>query len=118
MSESKEKSRKAGINRQYRQDNLREYMRGAAYVRVLEGIAGKAHLLLKDDVPAYSLKAKIYLDLLAKVLPDLRAVEHSGTISGKKPEDLTDDELARIASSGSPRDIESPSGEEVPSELH
>lgn len=106
------------MNRAHRRDNLREYLRGAAYVRVLEGIAAKAHELDKDSVAGYSLKAKIYLDLLAKVLPDLKAVEHSGSIDSGKPEELTDARLAYIARAGSNGAAEAPSSQKEPSELH
>lgn len=118
MSELSRKSLNATRNRQMRQQNLRESLRAHAYVRVLESIAAKADTLDKDSVPAYSLKAKIYLDLLAKVLPDLKAMEHSGAIDTGKPEELTDARLAHIASRGGDRAIEASDSEEVPSELH
>jgi len=101
-----------------RQQNLRESLRAHAYVRVLESIAAKADTLPKDDVPGNALKAKIYLDLLAKVLPDLKAVEHSGAIDTGKPEELTDDRLAHIASRGRNRVTEAQISQEEPSELH
>jgi hypothetical protein len=105
------------MNRAHRQANLREYLRGAAYVRVLEGIAGHAHTLDQDDVPGYALKAKIYLALLAKVLPDLKAVELSGSITGK-PEELTDDRLTHIATGSGNRAIEAPAGPKEPDSVH
>ena len=118
MSELNEKSRRAGLNRAHRQANLRESLRAKAYVRILEGIAGEAHRFDKDEVPAYALKAKIYLDLLAKVLPDLKAVEHSGAIDTGKPEELTDDRLAHIASRSSNGTAQETICETLPSELH
>ena len=41
------------------------------------------------------------LGLLRKVLPDLAAVEHSGTVDMKPANELTDNELATIAARGS-----------------
>lgn len=64
--------------RETRKLDLRERIRGHAYVRVLEGIAAKASDLGDKEVAAYRLKADIYLRLLNKILPDLKAVEHSG----------------------------------------
>lgn len=118
MAELSDKSRYATRNRQVRQQNLRESLRAHAYVRVLESIAAKADKLPKDDVAGHALKAKIYLDLLAKVLPDLKAVEHSGAIDTGKLEELTDARLAHIASSGGHRVAQAQGSEEEPSELH
>lgn len=118
MSELSRKSLNATHNRRVRQENLRESLRAHAYVRVLESIAAKADKLPKDDVAGHALKAKIYLDLLAKVLPDLKAVEHSGAIDTGKVEELTDARLAHIATAGGNRVIEAPRGQKEPSELH
>ena len=40
---------------------------------------------------------------LAKTMPDMKAVEHSGKVSVTNAEDLTDEELADIALAGSSR---------------
>jgi hypothetical protein len=58
------------------------------------------------------------LGVLRKSLPDLSAVAHSGSIEMTKPEELSDAELAHIATSSSTGDAEAPFGEEEPSELH
>jgi hypothetical protein len=118
VGELSRKSLNATHNRRVRQENLRESLRAHAYVRVLESIAAKADKLHKDDVAGHALKAKIYSDLLAKVLPDLKAVEHSGSIDSGKPEELTDARLAHIARSGSDRTAEAPVSQKEPSELH
>jgi hypothetical protein len=67
--------------REARTLDLRERIRGNAYLRVLEGIAARADSLGEKEVSAYRLKADIYLRLLAKVLPDLKAIEYSGEIT-------------------------------------
>lgn len=58
------------------------------------------------------------LGVLRKSLPDLSAIAHSGSIETTKPEELTDAELAHIATSSSAGASEEAGGEEVPSELH
>ena len=45
-----------------------------------------------------SVQANIGLRLVGKVLPDLKATEHSGSVDHRHTEELTDDEIAtRIA---------------------
>jgi hypothetical protein len=56
--------------------------------------------------------------LLRKTLPDLTSVTHSGSLELVKPEELSDTELANIATSRGNRAIEAPGSEEEPSELH
>ena len=58
------------------------------------------------------------LGLLRKSLPDLSAITHSGSIETTKPEELSDSQLAHIATASSNRATEAQSGEEEPSELH
>jgi hypothetical protein len=50
------------------------------------------------------------LGLLRKSLPDLLGIAHSGSVELTKPEELTDQALAHIASSSRDRVIEAPSG--------
>lgn len=56
--------------------------------------------------------------LLRKTLPDQSAVAHTGSLELTKPEELTDTDLANIASGSSNRVIEASEREEEPSELH
>ncbi|MEK9810647.1 MAG: hypothetical protein VW362_09390 [Candidatus Nanopelagicales bacterium] len=67
--------------RKLNQDELRRRLRGAQYLLRLHEIAEKADKVPSSDVPALRLKADIYLRMLAKCLPDLKAVEHSGSIA-------------------------------------
>jgi hypothetical protein len=56
--------------------------------------------------------------LLRKTLPDLTAVTHSGSVEMVKPDELTDNVLAHIASTGSAGASEAPPSPKEPSELH
>jgi hypothetical protein len=56
--------------------------------------------------------------LLRKTLPDQSAIAHTGTLELSKPEELTDTDLAHIATGSRNRAIEAPNGEKEPSELH
>jgi len=56
--------------------------------------------------------------LLRKTLPDLLGVAHSGSVELTKPEDLSDTDLANIASGSRARAIEAPSSQEEPDSVH
>ena len=56
--------------------------------------------------------------LLRKTLPDLSAMAHSGTLEVTRPDELSDAELANIASAGSTRASDAESGEALDGELH
>ena len=56
--------------------------------------------------------------LLAKALPDLTAVEHSGEIGSKTEKEMTRDELLRIAASGSTGDSTAGRGKGKPVSVH
>ena len=56
--------------------------------------------------------------LLKKTLPDLSAVAHSGSIETTRPEELTDERLADIASPSRNRIVEAPSSEAEPDSVH
>ena len=116
MADPLSKMTDAQRRRETRKLDLRERIRGSAYVRVLEGIAAKANHLEPSVVPAYRLKADIYLRLLAKVLPDLRAVEH--TLAPTSPEQLSDERLADIASGGGHGASKAANGKERPIGVH
>lgn len=75
---------------------MRKAMRGWQYVRRLREIADQCDEP-EANIPALRLKADIYKGLLAKCLPDLKAIEHSGTVTNRHVSDLSDAELAAIA---------------------
>lgn len=56
-------------------------LRAGQFVRRLREIADKAETAEPSHVPALRLKADIYTRLLAKCLPDLKAIEHSGGLT-------------------------------------
>jgi hypothetical protein len=56
--------------------------------------------------------------LLKKTLPDLSSIAHTGTLELVKPEELSDADLANIATSGRSGTFEAPISEEEPGELH
>ena len=90
-----------------------------AYLGLLERTAAKAiTLTTSEEIAAYRLRADIYMKLLNKALPDLKAIEHSGAVGMTRPDELTDTDLADIATGGSERAAtETPSTSE-PTELH
>jgi hypothetical protein len=56
--------------------------------------------------------------LLRKTLPDLSAVQHSGSVEMTKPDELADSLLAHIATGGSAGAVEPSSGPHEPTEVH
>lgn len=58
------------------------------------------------------------LGLLKKTVPDLSAIEHTGSITHKHVQDLTDAELLAIARGRSEGVIEASPSEAEPPELH
>lgn len=56
-------------------------LRAGVYVRELKRIARTCDTAEPAQVPALRLKADIYGKLLAKCLPDLKSVEHTGEIT-------------------------------------
>jgi hypothetical protein len=74
------------------------------------------HIL--GEVEMTSTQVTAALGLLRKTMPDLSAISHSGSIETTKPEELSDSQLADIATRSGNRAIEAQSGEEEPSELH
>lgn len=91
-----ERQRRIAMNR----EGVRLRLRAFTYVRKLREIADAAESAEPSQVPALRLKADIYSKLLNKVLPDLKAVEHTGEITQRHVAELSDAELAAIATGG------------------
>jgi hypothetical protein len=97
MAEQADKTTHAQRRRRESQDAVRRKMRAAQFVRRLKELAVKADTAAAEKIPAMRLQADIYSRLLAKCLPDLKAIEHSGTVKRTDVTDkpLTDDEWTR-----------------------
>lgn len=118
MADESDKSTHAARRRLESRNGLRLKLRGAQYIRRLHEIADKAESADKDYVPGLRLKAEVYFKLLNKILPDLRAMEHTGEISLARAEELTNEQLAAIATSSSTGATEPSLSEQEPSEIH
>lgn len=88
MVETANKTTHAQRRRKESQEALRRRLRGTQFIRRLKEIADAVLSAEPARVPAMRLQADIYLRLLGKVLPDLKAIEHSGQI--KRPADVSD----------------------------
>ncbi|MBA3564582.1 MAG: hypothetical protein H0W33_11370 [Gammaproteobacteria bacterium] len=64
-------------NRRAKQELAQDGRKAGQYVRRLQEIAEMVETVEPSQVPALRLKADIYSRLLAKCLPDLKAVEQS-----------------------------------------
>src|SRR5271170_126148 len=96
---------------QWTPDIVRQRIKTSHLVRVLQD-----HVFGTCELSATQLRAAECL--LRKTLPDQSSVAHTGSIDLVKPEELSDNDLAHIATAGSTRAIEAPGSEEEPSELH
>jgi hypothetical protein len=94
MIDTTDKTTHAQRRRKESQDAVRRKMRAAQFVRRLKELAVKADTADAEKIPAMRLQADIYSRLLAKCLPDLKSVEHSGTVKRRDVTDkpLTDEE--------------------------
>ena len=76
------RQRAATTRRQNRQEDLRDYLDGAAYIRNLnkihDRVKAKWHTMDSDQIAASRLQADINFKLLSKVMPDLKMVEIQG----------------------------------------
>lgn len=59
-----------------RKEALREFLQGQKYIEAIHTTLDKE--LTNDELPVEKFKTETRLKLLNKVLPDLKAVEHSG----------------------------------------
>ena len=91
-------------------EGTRNSLRAGQYIRRLREIANQCDTVEPERVPALRLKADIYRNLLSKVLPDLKAIEHSGGFEHRHVTDLSDAELADIAAGRSAGVAETPGG--------
>lgn len=118
MIDAPDKSTHAAKRREESREGLRLKLRGFQYIRRLHEIAAKAEGSAKEDVPALQLKANIYFRLLAKCLPDLKAIEHSGEVNHRHATEIPDDELGDIATGSSNRATETPPSAKKPGAVH
>ena len=88
MPEDQPKTTHAQRRRKESQEALRRRLRGTQFIRRLKEIADRVLEVEAGQVPALRLQADIYMRLLGKVLPDLKAIEHSGQI--ERPADVSD----------------------------
>ena len=63
-------------------------------------------------------QVNVGLSLIKKYLPDLKAVEHTGEVNHKHAQELTRDELLRIAAAGRAGDPEKGQRRKQPDSLH
>jgi hypothetical protein len=92
-------------------EEVRTRLRAFEYVRRLREIAERCDTAEPAQIPAMRLKADIFLRLLGKVLPDLKAIEHSGHVEHRTVEEMTDAELLAIIAAGRGQPTADESGE-------
>ncbi len=101
MTDEADKRTHAQRRREEARKGARLKLQAGQFVRRLKEIAERADRAEPSAVPGLRLKADIYMKLLAKCLPDLKSIEHSGTMTHQHIQELSEAELARIAAGGS-----------------
>jgi hypothetical protein len=92
-------------------DKVRQRIQTSMLVKRVEN-----HALGNEEMTKTQLAAA--LGLLRKTLPDLSSIEHSGQLNVRRADELTDAELAAIASGSSAGAVETEIGEPGSSEVH
>jgi hypothetical protein len=92
-------------------DKVRQRIQTTMIVKRLED-----HIL--GDAEMSKTQVAAAMGLLRKTLPDLCSVEHSGQLNVRRADEMTDAELAAIATGRSAGAAEQASGVSEPPELH
>jgi hypothetical protein len=100
-------------SRQWHAEEVRARLRINEIVSRLE-----RHVMDELEPPMTKEQVMAAKILLAKALPDLVAVKHSGNVNVVRPDDLTDAELADIAQRSRAGVVESPRSAPEPGEVH
>jgi hypothetical protein len=104
------------VARQWHAEEVRARLRiGEIVARLERNALGE---VLENERPMTKEQVMSAKILLAKALPDLVAIKHSGNVNVVRPDDLTDAELASIATSRSDGVAEPPAITTEPSEVH
>lgn len=106
----------ARIKRLYHPDEIKEKIKTSQLINLLTAVA----LTGKDPqgFPVTPVRIDAAKTLLKKVVPDLAAVEHSGSVEHISVREMTREQLEIIASSGSGRANSSPGRDTKPYSTH
>jgi len=118
VSDPANKTTHAQRRRMEARDGARLKLKAGQFVRRLREIADKAESVEPTQVPALRLKADIYCRLLAKCLPDLKSIEHSGDLTHRHVHELSDEDLTAIATGGRTGTTDETTGEAESSGVH
>lgn len=92
-------------------DKVRQRIQTSMLVKRVEN-----HALGNEEMTKTQLAAA--LGLLRKTLPDLSSIEHSGQLNVRRADELSDAELASIATGSSQGTVEPTPSEPEPHEVH
>jgi hypothetical protein len=81
-------------------------------------LLGRLQRHVKGDVEMSPTQIRAAEILLKKALPDLTSIEHSGAIEHRSAVELTDEQLAAIASGSSAGIVAAPTGADEPAGVH